>query len=132
MSEREPGDIRTVLSYYGANVPPHDGGWRSIRCPFHSDGNASAGYSTDAGAFNCLGCGIRGNCISLIMEVEKIDFTAALRKYEEIVGGEHPGLSKSVREQSRGFDILGRRKGFEQGSGFSPKDWLRRGAPDGR
>src|SRR5688572_27225452 len=129
MNEREPGDIVRVLEYYGsteAHQANDRSGWVSIRCPWHSDRVSSAGLNASIGAFNCLGCGIKGDSLSLIMKVETCDFPSALRRYEEIVGGSHPGVSKSVRGQSRGFDLLGRTKRFEQGSGFSFTNWLRR------
>lgn len=128
MSEREPGDIVKVLEYYGsteAGRAANRNGWVSIRCPFHSDTRASAAVNANFAGFNCLGCGIKGNAISLIMEVEKIDFISAVEFYERIVGEKHPGVSRPVQRLS-GYDSLGRRKRFESGSGFDPKGWLRR------
>lgn len=77
-------NITEVLKYYGAtNVSSEVRGWRKINCPFHDDSVASATYSTKANAFNCFGCGIKGDGYKVIMEREGIGFREAYIFAEE-------------------------------------------------
>jgi hypothetical protein len=47
--------IAAYLEYLGAPVPAVGHGWRKIKCPFHSDGHASAGINFDEQKFKCHG-----------------------------------------------------------------------------
>lgn len=80
--------ITDVLIHYGArNIRDDVRGWKKINCPFHSDSVASATYSTEADAFNCFGCGIKGDSYKLIMEKEGLGFREAYLFAEEIFAG---------------------------------------------
>ena len=73
-----------MLRHYGAkNVRDDVRGWKKINCPFHDDSVASATYSTEANAFNCFGCGIKGDGYKIIMEREGIGFREAYIFAEE-------------------------------------------------
>jgi DNA primase len=94
--------ITEVLKHYGAkNVREDVRGWRKICCPFHNDSIASATYSTEADAFNCFGCGIKGDSYKIIMEREGIGFREAYLFAEETFAGS----SREVQPKS----ISGRR-----------------------
>lgn len=80
--------IVEVLKHYGAkNVRDNTRGWRKINCPFHSDSVASATYSVEANAFNCFGCGIKGDSYKIIMEREGVEFREAYLFAEEVFAG---------------------------------------------
>lgn len=119
-------ELYEVLTHYGASGVPDSGGWRSVCCPFHSDSRASARVSISDGAFFCHGCGIGGDSISLVMKAENCDFPSAISKLEKITGRANPGLSEPTRRESGRYLVSGEPARFEQGSGFSTKDWLRR------
>ena len=77
-------NITEVLNYYGAkNVRNDVRGWKKVNCPFHDDSVASATYSTEANAFNCFGCGIKGDGYKIIMEREGVGFREAYIFAEE-------------------------------------------------
>lgn len=76
--------IVEVLLYYGAkNLRKDVRGWKKFNCPFHNDSVASATYSIEANAFNCFGCGIKGDSYKVIMEREGIGFREAYLFAEE-------------------------------------------------
>jgi DNA primase len=77
-------NIVEVLEYYGAsNLNKEARGWKKVNCPFHDDSVASATYSTKANAFNCFGCGVKGDGYKIIMEREGIGFREAYLFAEE-------------------------------------------------
>lgn len=71
-------DIEAVLLRAGADTVPAGHGWRSMRCPFHEDSNASAAVNIDEGAFTCHACGVHGDAWALIMAADGCDFLAAV------------------------------------------------------
>lgn len=111
-------DIERVLLHYGSDGVFSGGGlWSRCRCPFHDDRTPSASCDVARGIFVCHDCGIKGNSLSVIMKVEQVDFSSAVRKYEEIVGVRIQKQSKSH------FSSEPRR--FERGSELFP-DWFKR------
>ena len=94
-------DITPVIEYYDGHMPyiaSMGSGWRTMRCPFHEDRNASA--RTNGYGFMCHGCGMKGGAFKLIMEREGIDFQGAVAKYEEISGRSLQGLRRKARRVS--------------------------------
>lgn len=81
-------DIRPVLKHYGFDDLPTTLGWRSVRCKFHPDRNASARYISfdDEQAFKCNACSASGDVISLVKQQESLDYKEALAFLEEITG----------------------------------------------
>jgi hypothetical protein len=61
-------NISDILRYINAEVPSIGSGWRKMRCPYHSDGHASAAVNFDANRFKCHGCGVSGDTYDLIMK----------------------------------------------------------------
>jgi DNA primase len=52
-------------------LPLHsDGGWVSVRCPFHGDSQASASVNVGRGRFNCHGCNVSGDALDIVQEVK--------------------------------------------------------------
>jgi DNA primase len=77
MADAERPDLAEVIRALGfdaAGVEALGGrsGWRSVRCPFHDDTNASASANVSVGAFACHACGVQGDSWSLIMRFENI------------------------------------------------------------
>jgi DNA primase len=72
--------ILDVLKHYGAEL---DGqgfsqDWQWLHCPFHDDKRPSASVNVKLGRFNCHVCGISGDAIDLVQEMEHLDFKEAL------------------------------------------------------
>jgi DNA primase len=68
-----------------------DDRWAATKCPFHEDSQASA--SICLSGFNCHACGIRGDAIALLKEVEGLDYPSALARAAEILGRSEEDLS---------------------------------------
>lgn len=81
----EKHSIQSILEHYGATVREREG-WAKLRCPFHDDGHASATVNVEENAFNCFGCGVKGDTYSIIMEQERVGFREAVKIAEGITG----------------------------------------------
>jgi DNA primase len=55
-------------------------------CPFHAERTPSFVVSPDLGMFKCFGCGIGGDSIKFLMEIEGLEFREALERLAESVG----------------------------------------------
>lgn len=124
----EGQEIWKVLDFFGADSPPDSGGWQPMRCPFHQpDATKSGRVNPSEGAFACLGCGVKGDAISLIMQRERIDFVRALDRYKEVTGGEVPDLQRSTSRKP-GRRVLRQQRDYDRdGGAFS--NWVRRRPP---
>ena len=109
-------DMHAVLAHYGLDVLLTSS-WRPVLCPFHDDHERSAGACL--GGFKCLACGVTGDGIKVIMEVERCDFSSALGKYEAITGDRGGRVSKPVTRKSWGIPPFGARDNAENDGGFS-------------
>ncbi len=49
------------------------------KCPFHNEKTASFTVSREKQLYHCFGCGVGGNVITFIMEMEKLPFVDALK-----------------------------------------------------
>ena len=47
-------------------------------CPFHNDNNPSLMVNSDKGVYHCLGCDAKGDAISCVMALHRIDFIQAV------------------------------------------------------
>lgn len=116
-------NIVEVLLYYGAkNLKQDVRGWRKLNCPFHSDSVASATYSTKANAFNCFGCGVKGDGYKIVMEREGIGFREAYlfaeEKFTRSSGEIQPkSISGRTIPTGKGFNTKGRKPIFLRRSG---------------
>jgi hypothetical protein len=66
----------------------------AVRCPFHSDGTASATvFLSGNGGFNCQGCSAKGNTFQFEMLFSKCSMSEAKAKIAEITGAkvDHAG-----------------------------------------
>lgn len=106
-----------ILEHYGVIYPPEGPGWKSLKCPFHDDTNASA--SSNGSGFACFACGIRGGPVQLLMEREGIDYYDGLELYKEITGDECILLSKAASGK--------RRRPFDNQLSESPRAYERHG-----
>lgn len=100
--------ISKILAHYGATKVPSGRGWRSMRCPFHSDRHASATVNNEANAFNCFTCDIKGDIFKVVMIQEGVDFLEAKSRIQSITGAGDELLSPTHK--------LGRRVSIKQGS----------------
>lgn len=68
---KEKITMEELLAHYG--VAPGTNGWNHwmpIRCPFHDDHQASASVNEMENRFNCHGCGVKGDIVDIVQQVE--------------------------------------------------------------
>lgn len=105
-----------LLEYYGVAVPPEGPGWKSIRCPFHEDRNASA--RSNGQGFMCHGCGVKGDALALIMERENVGYLDSVRIYEEISGESVQKLQRTTSRKRVSFDVSSEARNYERDGGL--------------
>src|SRR5438067_7602916 len=54
------------------------GGRYTGLCPFHQEKTPSFSVSPDRGTYHCFGCGVGGDAISFVQEIEGVDFVGAI------------------------------------------------------
>lgn len=77
-------------------------------CPFHNEKTPSFSVSSDKQIFYCFGCGVGGNVISFVMQIENYDFVEAIKFLAEkanIVLPE-PQYSEEAKKQAQQKKIL--------------------------
>lgn len=95
--------VRVIQKYHPEWKPPPDKGlWNKCICPFHNESRASAGLSHRLDSFSCLGCGLKGNSITLIQRIERCSYGEAARIAEEVSSGSNRQIpQKPARKPSR-------------------------------
>ena len=75
----EQWPIASVLTRFGwSGEGRRHGRWIEIRCPFHADRNASAGYNVALNIFRCQACDAKGNSVTLVMQQMGFDAARAV------------------------------------------------------
>jgi DNA primase len=115
--------IAKLLSHYGATRVPSGRGWRSMKCPFHSDRHASATVNNEVNAFNCFTCDIKGDIFKVVMIQEGVDFLEAKSRIQSITGAGDELLSSAPK--------LGRRISSKQGSIATRRKQISFGSSEG-
>lgn len=73
------------------------GSSRKACCPFHNEKTPSFSVSQDKQLYHCFGCGVGGNAVTFVMEIEGIDFPSAIKSIASIVGIDVPEESMPVK-----------------------------------
>lgn len=83
--------IETVISAYG--VPLRPAGQALVgRCPFHADRGRPNLYVYPATqSFYCYRCGIGGDVIRFVQQIEGVDFAAAVQQLTDLASSAPPG-----------------------------------------
>ncbi|MCM1306762.1 MAG: DNA primase [Bacteroides sp.] len=77
-------DIVEIISQY---VPLQKKGSRYFGCcPFHHEKTGSFCVSQDSGFYHCFGCGVSGDVIKFIMEIESMSFFDAVKYLADKAG----------------------------------------------
>lgn len=119
----EKHSILAVLEHYGGSVYRERNGWQKLKCPFHDDSHASATVNIEENAFNCFGCGIKGDTYKIIMEKEGIGFREAIKVAEGITGQSSSTLRKA---HSRGGGLPSKTGNHLSRRAYSPPGLGRR------
>lgn len=70
-------DIVSVISQYVPLVKK--GSKYFCCCPFHNEKTPSMCVNTDGQYYHCFGCGVSGDVITFVMEMESVDYTDAVK-----------------------------------------------------
>lgn len=65
-------------------------------CPFHSERTPSFSVSPDKQIFHCFGCGVGGDIIKFIMEIDQLTFVEAVQYLAERAGIPLPEIGPSL------------------------------------
>ncbi|MEL0042088.1 MAG: CHC2 zinc finger domain-containing protein, partial [Candidatus Puniceispirillum sp.] len=55
-------------------------------CPFHSEKTPSFSVVDDDGFYHCFGCGVHGDAISFLREMDGLEFMEAVERLAEMAG----------------------------------------------
>ena len=81
-------DIVSVISQYVPLVKK--GNKYFCCCPFHNEKTPSMCVNTDGQYYHCFGCGVSGDVITFVMEMESVSYVDAVRLLAERAGMELP------------------------------------------
>lgn len=99
-------DIVEVISQY---VPLQKKGSRYFGCcPFHHEKTPSFCVSQDSGFYHCFGCGVSGDVIKFIMEMESMSFFDSVKYLAEKAGMQLPEmkLDPQFKEKKERSEVL--------------------------
>jgi DNA primase len=79
-------------------------------CPFHSEKTPSFSVVDDDGFYHCFGCGVHGDAISFLREMDGLDFMEAVERLADMAGlavpRSAPADPAAVRQRKAALDIL--------------------------
>lgn len=73
-------NIVEILEDYGLNPKVSSTKNANFCCPFHNEKNPSCGMKVTTGLWKCFGCGLSGNLVSFVAEIEQITLEDAEKK----------------------------------------------------
>lgn len=74
---KELATVERVAQRYQLSLKPEKGNELVGRCPFHEEKKASFRMNRDKRAFNCFGCGAKGNMLDFIARTENVSIKDA-------------------------------------------------------
>lgn len=80
---REKTDIATLIESKGVALRRVGSRYVGL-CPVHSERSPSFNVNTDSQTYHCFGCGISGDAIAFIQEVDGYNFTGAVEYLAEL------------------------------------------------
>lgn len=97
----------------------------NCKCLFHDDRTPSMYINDDKGVFNCFGCGASGDAITIIEQVEGIDFKEAVNKLVQENNIELSTITEKVSQSSDLTDLIEELKDIESDAVFED-DYLKK------
>ncbi|MBR4705216.1 MAG: DNA primase [Paludibacteraceae bacterium] len=73
-------------------------------CPFHNEKTGSFTVSPSKGIYKCFGCGVSGNAIGFIMEIEQCSYVEAIKQLGKKYHIDVPEREMTAEEQQRQDD----------------------------
>ncbi|RSL34492.1 DNA primase [Salibacterium salarium] len=87
-------------------------------CPFHGEKTPSFSVSPEKQLYHCFGCGVGGNAITFVMEMENVVFVDAVKKLANKSGISVPDIGYSNAEQESGEKDKAKREGHDLAAKF--------------
>lgn len=75
-------------------------------CPFHSEKTPSFTVSEELGFYKCFGCGVGGDVIKFLMEIEGIEFLDALERLADRVGIKLEKRKRDNTEKEKMYEVM--------------------------
>jgi DNA primase len=82
---REKARIDDVISAY-VTLKSAGGGNLKGLCPFHDEKSPSFNVTPARGMFHCFGCGVGGDVIKFVMDIDGLSFTETVERLADKVG----------------------------------------------
>ncbi|HET6167165.1 MAG TPA: DNA primase [Marmoricola sp.] len=82
---REKARIDDVISAY-VTLKSAGGGNLKGLCPFHDEKSPSFNVTPSRGMYHCFGCGVGGDVIKFVMEIDGLGFTETVERLADKVG----------------------------------------------
>ncbi len=70
-------------------------------CPFHNEKTGSFTVSPSKGIYKCFGCGVSGNAVGFVMEIEQCSYVEALKQLGKKYHIDVPEREMTAEEQQR-------------------------------
>ena len=100
-NEDEELSIADVLIHYGATRVPEGSGWKTMRCPFHSDKVASGRVNVSLNAYKCHGCSVSGDAIKIIEDQENLGYGDAIEFSGQVLGKGITDIPQSIHRSKQ-------------------------------
>jgi len=71
------------------------------RCPFHDEKTPSFSINPEMGLYHCFGCGVSGDVISFVQEIESLDFRTAVERLAGRAGVQLHYEGESAADRTR-------------------------------
>ncbi len=113
---RDASDIVEIVSAH-TDLRRSGKGFTGL-CPFHDERSPSFSVDPAAKVYHCFGCGVGGDVIRFVQEMEGLDFPDALESLAERYGveiereAEDPRAEAARRRRGRLFELLERTAAF--------------------
>ena len=100
----QKADIVEVASHY-LKLTKKGNNYTAL-CPFHNDKSLGSFYiNQEKQIFKCFSCGMAGNALNFIKEIENISWKEAAVKLCEVAGIDEPELRNSIVTKTVSEDI---------------------------
>lgn len=113
-------NIEEILDSYGLKYTVNGQHNANFSCPFHNDSNPSCGIHVETGMWKCFGCGLSGNLVMFVAEIEHITNKEAEEKIRKVWINKIPDIGSLQKVVN---DILDKGKNTVQVDPRFP-DWI--------
>ena len=104
MELKYKNDIESVISGY-VSLKKRGRNYVGL-CPFHNEKTPSFTVFADKGNYHCFGCGVGGDVITFIRQIENLDYMEAVRFLADRAGMEVPTDGTDSRAAKRRTTVL--------------------------